>query len=151
MLSTNTDGARYSDQPIVCGVLSNAAINYGLVSGWIGKRSLLNRWGHITETADGPGSPIPKTTFFCPGSKTASSSSHSPTSPRSAPGSPKLSSSSGSNDRGSSGSLCAQVIQQMEQMCSELCRLQQDVEHSVYIKALTDRHQKALLYVELWG
>ena len=46
-----------------CGVLSNAAINYSLVQNWLGKKTLLARWGHVTvpprnPAASGSGSSI---------------------------------------------------------------------------------------------
>ncbi len=145
----------------VCGVLSNAAINYGLVSGWLGKRAVLSRWGHVSITADGPGSPLPPS---LPLLTTTNSQSSTPFAAVAAddddasspPQSPKLtaatggsSSGGGGGGGGEAGSLCAHLLQQVEMMCGQLCYLQQDVEHAVFERELAAHRRNAQLYVAL--
>ena len=116
-----------------CGAISNAAINFSLVHSWLGKKTLLTRWGHVSTAADGPAvGPFSNGTGGLSGAGTAfPSSSH------------RRSKNPDGEGKGDVGSFCAQVMQQSELLCGELQRLQQDVEQSVYTRALDDRRRTA--------
>jgi len=120
---TATDSSPGSAHKILrgdaCGVLSNAAINYGIAQHWLGKKRLLHRWGHIT----------------LPSSTTNSLSTNGVDDGR-------------AESLGDNGSFCAHAMQQVECLCSELQRLQQDTEQSVYSRALAERRTAARIFIK---
>ena len=133
LLYTGTLANDSEDEP--SGLLSNAAINFSFVHSWLGKKTLLTRWGHVSV------SPHSETAAQQAAMRQSSKRNSTGTKAASSPRSPSMSTSPDASTEqptaeGDVGSFCAHLHQQIEFFCGELLRVQQDVEESAYLRAL---------------